>query len=95
LSGADRAEIVGRILYRQPQEIKKVIGKNLPPRFCAIFNLQPLPQGFLAVYRLTGPHLFDIDVFDPSGQYIYQLKLPENLSYRRVRFYRKGILLHL
>jgi hypothetical protein len=95
LSEADRTAIVNRILYRQPPEVKKVIGKNLPARFCAIFNLQPLPRGFLAVYRLTGPQVYDIDVFDPEGQYIYQLKLPGNISYIRVRFYQQWNLISL
>ncbi|MCP5106016.1 MAG: hypothetical protein GY950_21710, partial [bacterium] len=61
--------------------------ENLPERFCAIFAMVTLPNRHLAVYRLTGPRLYEIDIFDAQGQYVYQLKFPENLKYVTESFY--------
>jgi hypothetical protein len=86
LNEEDRVRIVDRIFFRQPDHIKKMIRENLPEKFCAIFSFFSLPGGFLAVYRVTGPRDFGIDIFDPGGRFIYQLEIPEKISYRRVRF---------
>ena len=49
-----------------------------------------LPKGYLGVYRISGIKETEIDVFDPSGQFVYVLKMPEGLEFRHAVFYDFG-----
>lgn len=80
LSESDRWEIVESFFSREPSHIKRMILENLPDKFCSVSSIQLLPDEFLAVYRITGIRTFEVDIFNPDGQYIYQLKLPGGKS---------------
>jgi len=87
VSEEDRKEIVDRQLFRQRDDVKKLIARNLPSSFCAISNIIPLPRGYFAVHVITGPRDYDIDIFDPEGRYIYRLKFPGDDNNFRTRYY--------
>jgi len=61
-----------------------------PDTLAAIRDLAVLPKGYLAVYRIVGPKKFEIDVYEPDGKYVYILKLPEEVTLRRAKFYDFG-----
>lgn len=46
----------------------------------AIQEIKALPQGYLAVSRITGPDETEVDVFDPDGKYMYILKTEQGVS---------------
>jgi hypothetical protein len=91
LSANDRRELVDRFFFKQPPHIKQLIRENLPARFCAISFLQPLKNGFLAVYSVAGLESSQVDIFDAGGKYVYRLKLPEELRGKHPRFDRDGL----
>jgi len=61
-----------------------------PDTLAAIRDLAVLPKGYLAVYRIVGPKKFEIDVYEPDGKYVYILKLPEEATLERAKFYDFG-----
>jgi hypothetical protein len=61
-----------------------------PDRFIAIKDVQPLPKGYLAAFRVTGAEKFEIDVFDPQGRYLYVLIPPPDVKMDRVQFFAFG-----
>jgi hypothetical protein len=62
-----------------------------PDYLVAISGLAVLPSGYLAVERFTSVQEREIDVFDPKGQYVYVLKLPEGIRLDKTQFFRSGI----
>jgi len=61
-----------------------------PDKLAAIRNMAVLPRGYLAVYRITGPKQFAVDVYDPEGKYVYVLEFPEHISLERATFFASG-----
>ena len=61
-----------------------------PDTLAAIKDIKALPKGYLAVYRISGPGNFEIDVYDPEGKYIYIITAPEDISLDRPSFYEFG-----
>ena len=61
-----------------------------PDTLVAIQQLKILPGGYLAVYRISGPKVFEIDVFDEEGKYLYVLKPPAGISLENAEFYDFG-----
>ncbi len=61
-----------------------------PDTLVAIKSVKILPRGYLAVYRVSGPRTFEIDVFDPEGRFVYILKAPDEVSMDEARFYNFG-----
>jgi hypothetical protein len=61
-----------------------------PDTLVAFKELKALPNGYLAVYRVSGPGTFEIDVFDPEGRYVYVMRHPEGVSLERIKFYNFG-----
>ncbi len=61
-----------------------------PDSLMAIKSVKALPKGYLAVYRVSGPKMFEIDVYDPEGRFVYILKAPEAISMEDARFYNFG-----
>lgn len=82
LNEQDRKEIIDRIFFRLPPEVKKTVQGNLPAKFIAILALEPLADDYLAVFPFTGMQSssFKIDIFDREGQYIYELELPPDME---------------
>ena len=64
-----------------------------PDRLVAIKDIRVLPLGWLAVYRITGAELFEIDVFDPAGRYRYVLEPPQGISLEKAVFHDAGFSL--
>ncbi len=61
-----------------------------PDTLAAIKQLKILPGGYLAVYRISAPKVFEIDVFDKEGKYLYVLKPPAGISLENAEFYDFG-----
>jgi len=71
-------------------ESSKWILDAYPDTLVAIESIKALPRGYLAVYRVSGPKMFEIDVFDPEGRFVYILKAPDEISMEDARFYDFG-----
>jgi len=61
-----------------------------PDTLVAIKDLKILPGGYLAVYRISEPKIFEIDVFDKEGKYLYVLKPPKGITLENAEFYNFG-----
>lgn len=57
-----------------------------PDKLAAIKGMAILPQGYLAVYRITGPKQFAVDIYNHEGEYVYILEFPENISLDKENF---------
>jgi hypothetical protein len=71
-------------------ESSKWILDAYPDTLVAIISIKTLPRGYLAVYRVSGPKMFEIDVFDAEGRFVYILKAPDGISMEDARFYNFG-----
>ena len=76
--------------YLERGESSKWMLSAYPDTLAAIKELKILPGGYLAVYRISGPKIFEIDVFDKEGKYLYVLKPPEGISLENAEFYDFG-----
>ena len=61
-----------------------------PDRFVAVLKIAPLPNGYLAVFRVSGPAMFEIDVFSPKGEYLYALIPPPDVKMNSISFFSTG-----
>ena len=61
-----------------------------PDSLVAVKSVKTLPKGYVAVYRVSGPKMFEIDVYDPEGRFVYILKVPAAISMEEARFYNFG-----
>ncbi len=61
-----------------------------PEYFAAIMDLFPMPKGYLAAYGITGPAKYEIDVFSPTGEYLYALVPPAGVPMERAQFLPAG-----
>jgi hypothetical protein len=64
-----------------------------PDKLVVIKDIKMLPRGWLAVYRVTGAELFEIDVFNPEGKYFYVFEPPEGISLEKAVFHDGGFAL--
>ncbi|MGD8535674.1 MAG: 6-bladed beta-propeller [Candidatus Aminicenantes bacterium] len=87
----DKKEILSRYLERG--ESSKWMLSAYPDALVAIKDLKILPGGFVAVYRVAGLKIFEIDVFDKEGNYLYVMKPPEGVSLENAEFYNFGFAL--
>jgi hypothetical protein len=71
----------------------KSLEAAFPEKLVVIKDIRVLPRGWLAVYRITGAELFEIDVFDPEGKYCYILEPPQGISLEKAVFYDAGFAL--
>lgn len=72
------------------RESSKWILDAYPDSLVAVKSLKALPRGYLAVYRVSGPKMFEIDVYDAKGRFVYILKVPDEISMEEARFYDFG-----
>ncbi len=79
--------LLERILGR---ENARWIYDAYPDTMMALKSVKTLPRGYLAAYRITGPKMFAIDVFDPQGRFVYILRVPDGISMEDARFYDFG-----
>jgi len=61
-----------------------------PDTLVAIKGIKILPNGYLAVYRVSGIETVEVDIFDQEGRYVYIMKHPEGVSLEGVKFYSFG-----
>ncbi len=80
-----------KILYwAKNDEFGKWALSVYPDTLVAIKEIKILPKGYLAVYRVSGVQTYEVDVFDPEGQFVYIIKPPEGISLDDVKFYDFG-----
>jgi hypothetical protein len=61
-----------------------------PDHLVAMLEIEPLPNGYLLVCRISSPKDYEIDVFDGEGRYVYALKPPPGQSFLRAKFHAQG-----
>lgn len=76
--------------YLERDESFKWMLSAYPDTLVAIKDLKILPGGYLAVYRISGPKILEIDVFDEEGKYLYVLKPPKGITLENAEFYNFG-----
>ena len=76
--------------WARQNESSKWILDAYPDTLMAIKSVKALPKGYLAIYRISGAKMFEIDVYDPEGRFVYILKTPEAISMEDARFYDFG-----
>lgn len=82
-----------RLLFKFKGVDLKSIEAAFPDKLVVIKDIKMLPRGWLAVYRITGAELFEIDVFNPEGKYSYILEPPEGISLENAAFHDTGFSL--
>jgi hypothetical protein len=77
-----------------PWALKDEFGKwalsAYPDTLVAIKDIKILPEGYIAVYRISGIGAVEVDVFDQEGRFVYIMKLSQGLSLESVKFYNFG-----
>lgn len=76
--------------YKPNDPNHRWIREEYPSHLVAIRALFPLPKGHLAVYRVTKPMEFEIDVFDREGNYLYALIPPPEIRMFNIQYHRTG-----
>lgn len=61
-----------------------------PDTHVAIRGLKILPKGYLAVFWFSGFKEHKIDIYNPKGEYIYAIQVPEDIPVYRAIFYDFG-----
>lgn len=70
----DKKENILQLIAPQiPMQSKKQAKEQLPSTLNAILGIAVLPEGHLAVKRITGLESAEIDVFDEDGHFIYTI----------------------
>jgi len=87
---AKRADVEKLMSWASQNENTKWMIAAYPDRFIAITNIRLLPEGYLAVFRVSGPGVFEIDVFSPEGEYIYALIPPQDIKMDEAEFFSTG-----
>ena len=88
LSSKDKKKLLAAIF--RPGPIEPSALSACPDKLVAIKDIKVLPKGYIAVYRITSPEVFEVDVFDPDGRYIYILEPPPGTSLENVKFHGRG-----
>jgi hypothetical protein len=89
LSGNDKETMIEPFLSFFSKEKQKLLDAY-PDKLAALKQLKILPNGYLAVYRITGPMEYEVDVFDEQGRYMYKIVPPETIDFDRAVFYDFG-----
>jgi hypothetical protein len=80
-----------KILYwAENDEFGKWALSVYPDSLAAIKEMKILPEGYLAVYRVSGVQTYEVDVFDSEGRFVYVMECPEGVSLDDVKFYDFG-----
>lgn len=61
-----------------------------PDHFVAVFRVAVLPGGHWAVFRVTGPKEYEIDVFDHDGRYLQAFVPPAGVKMDNAQFFSTG-----
>jgi hypothetical protein len=85
--------------YEEKKEILKEFLANelfnwtidvFPDTLVAIKNIKILPNGYFALYRVTGVNAYEIDIFSPEGHYIYSVNPLDEIDLAEVKFSSSG-----
>jgi len=87
---ARRADVEKLMSWSLKDERTKWMITAYPDRFVAITNIRLLPQGHFAVFRVSGPEMFEIDVFSPEGECLYALIPPDGVKMNEAVFFSSG-----
>jgi hypothetical protein len=90
---ARRADVEKLMSWSLRDEGSKWMIAAYPDRFVAITNIRLLPQGHFAVFRVSGPGMFEIDVFSPEGECLYALIPPDGVKMDEAVFFSSGFAL--
>lgn len=71
---ADIREIEQNSFVRWPEELRHAVARSLPPHFVYHTNIYLTPTGHLILRRTTGYQKYEMDIFDPNGQFIHTIK---------------------
>jgi hypothetical protein len=88
LSSKDKKKLLAAVFRPGPVEPSAL--SACPDKLVAIKDIKILPKGYIAVYRITSPEVFEVDVFDPDGRYIYIMEPPPGTSLENVKFHSRG-----
>ena len=75
--------------WSEPKNLNRDVNAY-PDELLSYLGTEILPQGYLAVYRISGPKEFIIDIFDNEGRYIYAIDPSLNVLFDRAIFYDFG-----
>jgi hypothetical protein len=89
LSRKDK-EVMLESFFQRDSDRKPMYIKVYPDKLAAIRQLEVLPNGYLAVYRISGLKEYELDVFDDQGRYLYQIEFPDKVNLERESFYDFG-----
>lgn len=71
-------------------EFSKWMLSAYPDTLVAIKDIKTLPKGYLAVYRVSGVKICEVDVFDQEGRFVFIMKPPQGVSLETAKFYSFG-----
>lgn len=89
LSGKEKEMMIEPFLHSFNESKQKFLDAY-PDKLMAFMEMKALPNGHVAVYRISGPNEFEIDIFDDQGKYVYKIEPPENIDFKRADFYDFG-----
>ncbi|HSA96707.1 MAG TPA: hypothetical protein VLJ16_11695 [Acidobacteriota bacterium] len=87
---ARRADVEKLMSWSLRDERTKWMIAAYPDQFVAITNIRLLPLGHFAVFRVSGPGMFEIDVFSPDGECLYALIPPDGVKMDEAIFFSSG-----
>ncbi len=87
---AKRSDVAKMMAWAGKEERTKWMLSAYPDKYVAFKDVLPMPKGYLAAYRVTGPEQFEIDVFSPKGEYLYALIPPPGPDLNRALFFSSG-----
>ena len=92
LDDAAKEGILGDIAPQLPPQARQSAKEGIPDTLNAIWGISVLPNGYLAVKRITGLDSVEIDLFDGKGRLLYTI-LPsaEIPDLKRVTIYGKTV----
>lgn len=80
-----------KILYwAKNDEFGKWALSVYPDSLVAIKEINILPNGYIAVYRVSNVQTYEVDIFDPEGKFVYIVEPPKEFSLERMKFYSFG-----
>lgn len=85
--GEAKTETAGRFKMLSLAQ-KKILTAHLPDQYCVIRDIQFLPGGLLAVFRITGLETSEIDIFDREGRFLSTVQMPAEFRTKKIKFYR-------
>lgn len=87
----DKEEILGNY-KRFPIQWRDQFRKEMPPTFQIIRRIAALPNGLMAVYRITGFSTVEIDIYDKNGQFLYIITPSQEIpNLRRAIFFKDRV----